>query len=196
MLFALSAEVDARFALIVEVGSNSDPCVPTLYGGIAVNTGCPLPQGLSLQIVEAFGLSRFTCHRLVGRCCSPSLFHALSLSSGRSQPSWVRARIMLPHASAASPRGRRGEVRTICPEWTSEHSTTDAKAIAETTLTTKPPRCSRAGAAGARTMIGSQVGTFTSMIFSWTSGICPYRIKLHNRSNAAKCSGCFEKDRA
>jgi len=41
-VFVLSAEVDVRYALIVEVSTNSDPCVPTLCGGITVNTGVSL----------------------------------------------------------------------------------------------------------------------------------------------------------
>ncbi len=40
-VFVLSAEVDVRYALIVEVSTNSDPCVPTLCGGITVNTSGP-----------------------------------------------------------------------------------------------------------------------------------------------------------
>ncbi len=45
-VFVLSAEVDVRYALMVEVSTNSDPCVPALCGGIAVNTclkSPPLP---------------------------------------------------------------------------------------------------------------------------------------------------------
>ena len=42
-IFVLSAGVDVRYFLIVDMSTHSDPCIPTLCGGIAPNTGFAMP---------------------------------------------------------------------------------------------------------------------------------------------------------
>ena len=50
---ALSAGVDMRYALIVEMSTHSDPCVPTLCGGITLNTGIhPAPSYINIVLLH------------------------------------------------------------------------------------------------------------------------------------------------
>ena len=57
-VFVLSAEVDVRYALFADVSTNSDLCVPTLCGGIPVNTGCfAMPLHATEHKCHAFLLS-------------------------------------------------------------------------------------------------------------------------------------------